>query len=752
MRLKRSFVASAMLSHTFSPVFRRSHVCWHVYGLLHRSDRNYNEAIKAYKQALRIDPENLQILRDLSLLQIQMRDLAGFVVTRHTLLTLKSNAKINWISFALAKHLTGDLRGAISVIDTYIGTLTEGSSELERGFESSELAMYRNTVLAEIPDNYEEAIAHLSECEDLVMDRAAWLMTRAKYQLQLGQFEDARKTFLALFERGACDDYKVHSGYMCALLELDPKTCKESLNLNGMDTVATIMKLTDAQKLTLLEAYRGELFALMPKSPTVQRIPLTLLEGEEFRAAMDAYCRKSLRKGVPSLCSDLSSFLVVEENGRYRRINDPVEVKGSPVYVTFVEMADAYIDSLEANVKFSVNDEKEESPSTILWAWFLRAGLYELAGEYEAGIALLDKCLEHTPTAVDVYELKARLLRSSGDINAAVECLDTGRELDKQDRYINNQTTKYMLHAGMLDTALERIALFTRHEGNPEQNLYDMQCSWYELDLASALERKEEWGRSLKKYGALLHWYSAWMDSFSKLISRCHLCLVYRAAAVVKHFEDFHEDQFDFHSYCVRKVTLRAYLDVLRYEDHIWGEEYYRRAAESIIRIYLHLYDNPSIAAGEQEPDYSKMTAAQKKKAKAVARKKKKAAEKKAEETAEKQKELEAKENGNKAKKGTSEAEKDTDPDGKELMLKDPLEEANKYSVMLAAHAPGQLSTWMLRYDVAIRRGKALIAMQVCFFINYIGLYHFDVINQLTKTFVVPHIGFVQVSCHRCTK
>jgi peptide alpha-N-acetyltransferase len=442
----------------------------------------------------------------------------------------------------------------------------------------------------------------------------------------------------------------------------------------------------------------------------------------------------------------------VEENGRYRRINDPVEVKGSPVYVTFVEMADAYIDSLEANVKFSVNDEKEESPSTILWAWFLRAGLYELAGEYEAGIALLDKCLEHTPTAVDVYELKARLLRSSGDINAAVECLDTGRELDKQDRYINNQTTKYMLHAGMLDTALERIALFTRHEGNPEQNLYDMQCSWYELDLASALERKEEWGRSLKKYGALLHWYSAWMDSFSKLISRCHLCLVYRAAAVVKHFEDFHEDQFDFHSYCVRKVTLRAYLDVLRYEDHIWGEEYYRRAAESIIRIYLHLYDNPSIAAGEQEPDYSKMTAAQKKKAKAVARKKKKAAEKKAEETAEKQKELEAKENGNKAKKGTSEAEKDTDPDGKELMLKDPLEEANKYSVMLAAHAPGQLSTWMLRYDVAIRRGKALIAMQVCFFINYIGLYHFDVINQLTKTFVVPHIGFVQVSCHRCTK
>jgi tetratricopeptide (TPR) repeat protein len=49
----------------------KSHVCWHVYGLLYRSDRDYREAIKCYRNALRIDPENIQILRDLSLLQAQ---------------------------------------------------------------------------------------------------------------------------------------------------------------------------------------------------------------------------------------------------------------------------------------------------------------------------------------------------------------------------------------------------------------------------------------------------------------------------------------------------------------------------------------------------------------------------------------------------------------------------------------------------------------------------------------------------------
>lgn len=33
----------------------RSHVCWHVFGLIYRSDKNYAEAIKCYRQALRLD-------------------------------------------------------------------------------------------------------------------------------------------------------------------------------------------------------------------------------------------------------------------------------------------------------------------------------------------------------------------------------------------------------------------------------------------------------------------------------------------------------------------------------------------------------------------------------------------------------------------------------------------------------------------------------------------------------------------------
>ena len=59
----------------------QSHVCWHVYGLVHRSNKKYDEAVKCYRNALKWDKENVQIFRDLSIVQLQMREMEGFRVS-----------------------------------------------------------------------------------------------------------------------------------------------------------------------------------------------------------------------------------------------------------------------------------------------------------------------------------------------------------------------------------------------------------------------------------------------------------------------------------------------------------------------------------------------------------------------------------------------------------------------------------------------------------------------------------------------
>eukprot|EP00581_Thalassiosira_minuscula_P017759 CAMPEP_0183722740 /NCGR_PEP_ID=MMETSP0737-20130205/14604_1 /TAXON_ID=385413 /ORGANISM="Thalassiosira miniscula, Strain CCMP1093" /LENGTH=974 /DNA_ID=CAMNT_0025952969 /DNA_START=188 /DNA_END=3112 /DNA_ORIENTATION=+ len=708
----------------------RSHVCWHVYGLLHRSSQNYAEAIKAYKQALRIDSENLQILRDMGLLQIQMRDLAGFRDTRLRILTLRPNSKVHWLTYALAVHVGGDPGAAAGVLDSYIGTLDGDGAEFRRNFESSELALYKNQIIAETDgggtDSIKKALFHLDEIHDVIVDQTGFLMVRLSYQLQLGMFESAIQTISSLFQRGSTEDHSVHGAYMCALLKCDRDTCVEVGKMRGTGTLATLRPLSEEERAILLRAYgSGEndavtngnsdtnnnifqegLVKAFPKSSAIKRIYLTLLSpsSEEFKSAIDQHCQRQIFKGVPSLGWDLSSLYLMEQKQqtgqgtlqpRYVLAKDPIDIKSHPTYRLVVQLVDSYIASLVSNNTFPISGSGtngEHPPSTLLWAWYLRSILHEQVGEYDAGIALIDKCIKHTPTAVDFYELKARLLEAGGDIQSAADVVDAGRDLDHQDRYINNQATKTLLRAGRGDEARKRISLFTRHEGNPDQNLYDMQCTWYELELADCLRKKGEFGRSLRKY-----------------------------MAVIKHYEDFHEDQFDFHMYCIRKVTLRTYCKLLKFEDELWGLPHYGRAAEEVIKVHLHLSDNPDAKSKEdEEPDYSKMTPAERKKAKNIARKKKKAKAASAAGASSGGGKDGGKDNGTNNANGTNKKKSkphvtDEDPEGKELLALDHLEEAKKFAAILVRHAPKRMSAWALQYDVSIRRGKMLLALQALF-------------------------------------
>lgn len=139
----------------------------------------------------------------------------------------------------------------------------------------------------------------------------------------------------------------------------------------------------------------------------------------------------------------------------------------------------------------------------------------------------------------------------------------------------------------------------------------------------------------------------------------------------------------------------------------------YGRAAEEVIKLHLHLIDNPAKSQEEEEPDYSKMTPAERKKAKNIARKKaKKAAASSAGGGGG---------NDNKSANGSGNKKKvkphiiDEDPEGKELLVLDHLEEAKKYSSLLVRHAPKRISAWALHYDVSVRRGKMLMALQALF-------------------------------------
>lgn len=146
----------------FEPHNNNNNTLMNVNRLLYRSDRNYDEAIKCYKNALRQDRDNLQILRDLAQLQVQMRDLAGFVDTRYTLLQLKPANRAHWIAFAIAHHLEKNYEVAVQVLDAYAATLDSVAPEETYGY--SEMLLYKGIILEEA-GLHQQALDHLSKSE-----------------------------------------------------------------------------------------------------------------------------------------------------------------------------------------------------------------------------------------------------------------------------------------------------------------------------------------------------------------------------------------------------------------------------------------------------------------------------------------------------------------------------------------------------------------------------------------------------------
>ncbi|PKA46790.1 peptide alpha-N-acetyltransferase [Apostasia shenzhenica] len=618
----------------------KSHVCWHVYGLLYRSDREYREAIKCYRNALKIDPDNIEILRDLSLLQAQMRDLTGFVETRQQLLTLKPNHRTNWIGFAVAHHLNSNCSKAVDILEAYEGTLEDDCPPENESCEHGEMLLYKVSLMEEC-GLFDRALEEMYKKEAKIVDKLAFKEQLVSILVRLGRLEEGEKIYRSLLFMNP-DNYRYFLGLQKCL----------GLDSENAQYPAEKMDQLDALYKSLTEQYNW--------SYAAKRIPLDFLEGEKFLEAANNYIRPLLTKGVPSLFSDLSPL--------YDQL-----AKADILEKLYVEMEK----SLRSTGCFPGREQKEP-PSTLMWTLFLLAQHYDRRDLHDVALAKIDEAIEHTPTVIDLYSIKARILKHAGNLAAAAALADEARSMDLADRYLNSECVLRMLEADQVGLAEKTAVLFTK-DGDQHNNLHDMQCMWYELASGESYFRQDDLGRALKKF-----------------------------LAVEKHYADMTEDQFDFHSYCLRKMTLRAYVSMLKFQDQLHSHLYFHRAAAGAIRCYLKLYDSPFKSTSEEDNDMSGLPPAQKKKL----RQKQKKAEARAKKEAEEKMEANS---ASMTKSGRKQHAKpvDSDPHGEKLLqVEDPLFESTKYLKLLQNNSSKSLETHLLSFEVNMRKQKILLAFQ----------------------------------------
>ena len=96
----------------------KSAVAWHFYAIFQKEQGNYSQAMKSYIRALNQSPNNFNIIRDLSYMQLYLRELNSFVDTCRKGIDKKPGVLINWVSFAFGCVLIKDYRSAQIALKT----------------------------------------------------------------------------------------------------------------------------------------------------------------------------------------------------------------------------------------------------------------------------------------------------------------------------------------------------------------------------------------------------------------------------------------------------------------------------------------------------------------------------------------------------------------------------------------------------------------------------------------------------------
>ena len=620
----------------------KSHVCWHVYGLLWRSEKNFEEAIKAYKFALKLEPDSQQIQRDLALLQIQMRDYEGYTQSRRAMLQARSGLRQNWTALAIAYHLAGNLAEAENVLTTYEETLKSPISKQD--IEHSEAVLYKNTIIAETGE-IERALDHLEAVGKANLDKTAVMEMRANYLSRLGRKKEAETAYRALLERNP--EYKTYYAGLQDSLDMDKSDPKS------------------------LKALYDDYAAKNPRGDAARRIPLDFLQGDDFREAADQYLQRMLNKGVPSTFANVKSLY--SDTSKRDTIEQLVEGYSTGKYWH------------QANGSAGTQVNGDVSTFELSTLYFLAQHYnYHLSRNLEKAMQNIDKAIERSDKSVDYHMTKARIWKHYGNTRKASETMEMARSLDDKDRYINSKAAKYQLRNDENDAAIQTMSKFTRNEtlGGPLGDLHDMQCMWYITEDGESYFRQGELGLALKRFTAIYNIFDVWQ-----------------------------EDQFDFHSFSLRKGQIRAYVDMVRWEDHLREHPFYSRAAVPAVKAYIALYDNPQLAHGpltngmHSAVDLEKMDSNERKK---VMKKAKRDQQKQEKVDAEKRDAKKTStagtdQNGDKKKE-------DTDPLGKLLAeTADPLKDAMKFLGPLLEFSPKNIEAQNVGFEVFIRRSKAPI-------------------------------------------
>ena len=524
----------------------KSPVAWHFYAIFHKEKGNYSQAMKSYNKALNFAPTNFNIIRDLSYMQLYLRQLDSFVQTCKLGVENKPGMLINWVTLAFSYSLVKDYKSALAALNS----VEKLGKETLKKNDIHELKLF-NAMIQSKDKKYEEAMNYLIHFKSELIDKPM------VYDMIVQNAIKAKK-------------YNIGLDYCTKALNLNPDNINlilyyfiMKINQNDFQpkTYNDLLNIQENYKyLKDMIEVLSELKNNYPKSKIIKNLELSFSQNEEFEKKFENYFINQLEITIPSIFINIQFIYKLQ----------PHKIK----------IIQKILDKYNSNIKSSskINDNLD-LPIHVAWIYFYEAQHYLFLSELEEAINYINVAIDITPSVIEFYMVAAKIFKHSYMIDNYILAYDKARMLDVGDRYLNAKTAKIYLRSGDIEKNSELMKEFVS-DPLTEENIKFTETLWYLNECGGAFLIK-------------------------KNIIRSHYCF----KNVINVFLAIIKDQVDFYNFCLRRNMLKDLYHTIVFLNGIAKNKYVIQALIKIDIIYNYLKANENNKELEEKfiKEYEKM-------------------------------------------------------------------------------------------------------------------------------------------------
>lgn len=475
---------------------------------------NYKDALKKTEDWLKKQPKDLVLQLKKAYILHKMEDTdSGLKMVQDLLKTDMKNAEI-WKTYGLIFKETKQYDKALSCFRNAQkhGHENDPSIILEIGYIGLVLNKFGqfydlSRQLAQISPSNSSAVRYIiacvlvNQCEDAIhhLENLDKSIDSAK--------TDEEKVFISELARFHCSILLRNELYEKCLAFIDSHA-SISDRISILEYQATCYEKLDRKEDLLKAVYK-----LIDQYPD---------NGDYFEILERTISREDYIESLFKVDSNFARVRLMEmldiDDARFDELMEkhtkPLVMKGSPaIFATLKEMSQDKLDKIAEYV-----DKLDYPMSSTPIVHIFKAQVLFNKKEYDKGLEELDLSIKHTPTVVEHYIHKIKILSKLGRNSEALEAAKIVSDLDPADRNTNNILSRTYFRNGSYNTAIICTNPFAKGR-DKENNLMKNQFNKMHLRAAKCLLRNDDEDNAITAYKEVCSNYVSFKDS---LISFVH--------------------------------------------------------------------------------------------------------------------------------------------------------------------------------------------------------------------------------------